>query len=84
LTVTLSCGDNPIGNLNNPGTMYHLIEDPAPTVASWSLWTVKRDYCVKTFDYSISPSMLEITPEWDTPPLITVTGTPKVTNPALI
>jgi hypothetical protein len=83
LTLTTACWDNPIGNLNAPETMYHLIEDPKPTVASWSLWTVKRAICVTTLDYSISPSMAEITPNWNAG-RISVTGKPGVTKPELI
>jgi hypothetical protein len=83
LTLTTPCGDNPIGNLNAPATMYHLIEEMTPTVASWSLWTVKRFFCVTSFVYSLLPVMTEITPNWNAG-VISVTGKPGMTSPALI
>jgi hypothetical protein len=83
LTLTTACADNPISNLNSPGTMYHLIEDPTQTVGTWSLWTEKRPPCVISFTYSCSPSMPEVTTDWAAPS-ITVTATPGTTAPGLV
>ena len=77
------CSDNVVLNVNTPVTTYHLIEDPTPTIASWTLWKTKRPGCIKSTAYTLAPSMTELTPDWVNAK-ISISATPGTTKIGIV